>query len=105
MTRALPKRPLQSDGRVGDASVLVELFQRRTAYWPHAAIEVEGGGIGLLDDVRRDLAPDVAFALIPTAVEIALAQRNADLLECALCLLMDLARPAIRPRSPENSII
>jgi hypothetical protein len=78
--------------RNGDASVLAELFHRRVEHWPHHMMYVEGGSIGLFSDVTRGLASDVAFALIPSAVGVALAQRDAELLECALLFLIDLAR-------------
>ena len=78
--------------RGGDASVLAELFQRRAAHWPHHMMHIEGGTIGLFNDFTHDLAPEVAFALIPTAAGVALAQPDAELLECALSLLVDLAQ-------------
>jgi hypothetical protein len=78
--------------RGGDSGVLAELFQRRTAHWPHHMMHVEGGTIGLFSDLTHDLAPEVVFSLISTATDIAFAQRDAELLECALSLLIDLAR-------------
>ena len=82
---------LRSAVAQGSAAAMCALFTARTQLWPHPSAEVECGGVGTFDDFVALLAPQVAFALVPEAVALALGQGSHNLTETALSLTLALA--------------
>lgn len=78
------------------------LFEARTAEYPFYSLEVEGGGIDTFADLFQELKPHEAFALIPSAVDLALEQADPVLFETALYILTGLARASGTTDAPER---
>ena len=64
--------------------LLKEIFKLRTEVWKYHQMCVEGGTIGIFDDLR-DFKYS-SFVLIPTAIEIVLAQEKEESFTTALSL-------------------
>ncbi len=65
--------------------LLKEIFKLRTEVWKYHQMYVEGGTIGIFDDLQ-DFKYS-SFALLPTAIEIVLAQEKEENFTIALSLL------------------
>lgn len=72
--------------------LLQSFFQERVAECNTAYRHEEFITVGLFDDLAKRLSSNVAFALIPAAVDIAIALREGSLFDLAMTLVADLAR-------------
>lgn len=72
----------------GNSKLLLELFTLRTAKWKSPYMYVEGGTIGLFSDFENFEKKYIAYELIPSAIDIVLAQDDPNLLATALSLIL-----------------
>jgi hypothetical protein len=64
----------------GSSNSLKDLFILRTSRWKYWMISDEGCTWGLFSDLEQNARTDIAFTLIPVAIEIILSQNDIDLL-------------------------
>jgi hypothetical protein len=83
-----------------DASLLRQAFQRRVAGMAHPFRSSEEGTGTIFDDLA-ELPAEAAFALVPTAVEIALERRKDPTYAHAIVLLATLVRSTDTTELPE----
>lgn len=74
----------------GDAGALAKLFSARLKTWNMSIIQDEHGTYSIFADLEENIAPHIAFSLIPTAIEIAQLQTTKESIDCALWLLLGL---------------
>ena len=70
---------------------LKAFFAARMLAWPHPAVEVEGGGLDIFEDVRGSFGSAEAFRLLPHAFDLVLQERDPITLQAALGLAIGLA--------------
>jgi hypothetical protein len=87
--------------QTGEPQLLSELFHSRKRRWPYHLIVDECFTVGLFYDLEQQLLPNVAFTLIPQAVEITLEQDSTNLFTTALSLLAGLAEKSNTTEIPE----
>lgn len=84
------------------SSSLKDLFVLRTNHCNYWLISGECGTWGRFDDLEQKLRSNIAFNLIPTAVEICLNQDDSDLFDTALSLLASLIRASNTTEIPNS---
>jgi hypothetical protein len=80
--------------------VLADFFRARTARWKYWHYDIECAGIDLFCDLHGLIAKPRATALLVDALDVALAQRDPDLLATALWLVITLADIAHQSSAP-----
>lgn len=80
--------------------VLADFFRARTARWKYWHYDVECAGIDLFCDLHGLIPKPRATALLPDALDVALAQADPDLLATALWLAITLADIAHQSSAP-----
>jgi len=86
------------------SEVLHAFFRKRMQEWPHPMISFECGTVGTFCDLVDKLKPEIAFELIPVAVDIVCNSANADLetKKTAVSLLWALIRKSDTTEIPNK---